>query len=151
VADLAFRPPTYWPGGAEPVFVEPAGDLPPLQPLEVEIARIEVASGELVSVRAEDVGAQIRYRVVDEFGDEGSSFVVPHEYSNDPLTLGELVELIDGTRQTWAGEQTLTGLVDGFRAFYADDVDADELRTLVHLRSAFYPELDAHYAATPPG
>lgn len=150
MADLAFRPPTYWPGGGEPILVDAAGDdLPPLRPLEVEIARVEVASGELVSVRAQDVGEQIRYRVVDEFEDEGSSFVVPHEYSNDPLTLGELVELIDGTRQTWAGEQTLTGLVDGFEAFYADDVDADELRTLVHLRSAFYPELDAYYVARP--
>jgi hypothetical protein len=146
VADLDFRPPTYWPGGAEPVFVDPAGDLPPLQPLEVEIARVEVASGELVSVRAEDYGAQIRYRVVDEFGDEGSAFSVPSEFSNEPLTLGELVELIDGTRQTWAGEHTLTGLVDGFRAFYAEDVDADDLPTFVRVHSAFYPELDAYYA-----
>lgn len=149
MADLDFRPPTYWLGGTVAVNVEPTGDLPPLKPNEVEIARVEVASGELVSIRAEAMGGQIRYSVVDEFGDEGSTFDVPQRYSDEPLTLGELIELIDGTRQTWAGAHTLTGLVEGFRQFYAEDVDPDELRTLVRVRSAFYPELDAYYVARP--
>ncbi len=149
MADLDFRPATYWPNGPSSVLVDAPGGLPPLQPGEVEIARVEIASGELVSVRAEDQGTQIGYRVVDEFGDEGSAFVVPYESSAEPLTLGELIELIDGTTQTWAGEHTLTGLVDGYRELYAEDVDADDVRGLVHVRSELYPELELYYVARP--
>ena len=143
MADL--RPATYWPGGADPVLLEIGGDLPPLASGEVEIARVEVATGEVVSVRARRDDRYIRYSVVDEFGDEGSEYEPPIEASVEPLTEDELVELMDGTVQRWHGEETFTGLVEGFRAQYAEDVAEDEVAALVRVRSAFYPGLGARY------
>ena len=140
------RPETYWPGGTDPVLLEIGGDLPPLDPGEVEIARIEVATGEIVSVRARIDDPYIRYRVVDEFGEEGSEYEPPIDASVEPLTEDEVIELIDGTIQRWAGEETFTGLVEGLRAQYAEDVAEDEIAALVRVRSAFYPGIGAHYA-----
>ena len=141
----SYRPATYWPGGTEPVVLELGGDLPPPAPGEVEIARVEVATGEVVSVRARVDGDYIRYRVVDEFGEEGSELEPPIDASVEPLTEDELIELLDGTVQRWHGEETFTGLVEGLRAMYAEDVAEDEVARLVRVRSAFYPGLSEHY------
>jgi hypothetical protein len=143
VAEL--RPETYWPGGLDPVLLEIGGDLPPLVPGEVEIARVEVATGEVVSVRARRDEHYIRYSVVDEFGEEGSEYEPPLDASVEPLTEDELVELIDGTIQRWHGVDTFTGLVSGLRAQYAEDVAEDEVAALVRVRSAFYPGIGARY------
>ena len=140
-----FRPATYWPGGADPVLLEIGGDLPPLAPGEVEIARVEVATGVVVSVRARRDGHYIRYGVVDEFGEDGSEYEPPIDASVEPLTEDELVELIDGTIQRWHGVDAFTGLVEGLRAQYAEDVAEDEVASLVRVRSAFYPGLGARY------
>lgn len=141
-----YRPETYWPGGADPVLLEIGGDLPPLEPGEVEIARVEVATGEVVSVRARRDEHYIRYTVVDEFGEEGSEYEPPIDASVQPLTEDELVELIDGTIQRWHGVDAFTGLVEGLRAQYAEDVAEDEVAALVRVRSAFYPGIGARYA-----
>lgn len=142
-----YRPPTYWPGGTEPVVLEIGGDLPELEPGEVEIARVEVATGEVVAVRArpDGDGHLIRYRVVDEFADEGSELEPPIDASAEPLTENELIELLDGTVQRWHGEETFRGVVPGLRTMYADDVAEDEVAGLVRVRSAFYSGLAAHY------
>lgn len=144
----AHRPETYWPGGMSPVLLELGGGLPPLEEGEVEIARVEVATGEVVSIRARSDGSHIRYRVVDEFGEEGSEYEPPIDASVEPLSEDELVELIDGTTQRWHGEETFRGLVEGFRAQYAEDVAEDEIAALVRVRSAFYPGLGEHYRAS---
>ena len=74
-------------------------DLPDLGRREVEIARIwftRTVHCEVTSVRARPAGDRIRYRVVDEYGkDCGYTFVINPRSSRHPLTLGQLVTLID--------------------------------------------------------
>lgn len=114
---------------------------------EVEIARIVLDSvtRDVYSVRARRVRAQggeddsvarIAYRIVDEY--EGG-WVLPRETSASPLTLGELIDLIDGARVDGAGAESLT---DSLR----DACDnAESGRTFVRVSSELYPELDAWY------
>jgi hypothetical protein len=68
--------------------------LPEYEDGEVEIARISLASvsNDVISIRALPVQAGIGYRVYDEYGAE---FYFSPETSEEPLTLGELIGLID--------------------------------------------------------
>jgi hypothetical protein len=66
--------------------------LPDCGPMEVEIARIAIASttGDVTSIYARLEGEHIEYRVVDEY--EGDTLDGPsHCTSSEPLTLLELV------------------------------------------------------------
>jgi hypothetical protein len=69
--------------------------LPDLAPGEVEIARIELASttADVIAVFARREGDHIRYRLVDEYQDLLYDF--SPERSDEPLSLGELVGLLD--------------------------------------------------------
>ena len=70
--------------------------LPATRPNEVEIARISLASTtyDQISVRARR-GARIRYRIVDEYA---SPYLPGIRSSQQPLTLDQLIRLIDGAR-----------------------------------------------------
>ncbi len=71
--------------------------LPGLGLGEVEIARISLASmtGDQISIRAIHAGNKIRYAVDDEYE---SKYELAFEDSRQPLTLGELIKLIDDSR-----------------------------------------------------
>lgn len=129
---------------------EPEGD-------EVEIARIELASvtADVIQVlagRAES--GQIRYRVVDEYWDEGSRYAVTPEVSEEPLSMGELVDLIDSARQAdeahlYGDDRFNVGLADSARElnyFSGAGLEPEELLGFVFVSSAFYPELSRYYA-----
>ena len=75
--------------------------LPPLLDDEVEIARISLASvtADQTSVRAQRVAGGIAYRIVDEYGEDGTEYVCRPDRSDLPLTLAELVAMIDGAQE----------------------------------------------------
>ena len=87
--------------------------LPDAEEGEVEIARVELRSvtGDVFSVRARPEGSHIRYRIVDEYG---SAFEFEPDASEAPLTLGQLVALLDtASDPEWDGVRE-PGLLEGF-------------------------------------
>jgi hypothetical protein len=71
--------------------------LPPMKPREIEIARVELLSttGDVYSIRARTFRGKIRYRVVDE---NDGAFILPYDRSDEPLTVRELVRLLEESR-----------------------------------------------------
>lgn len=86
--NLTFGP--WWMGGEY---------LPDLGPREVEIARIVLASStmDVFSIRARHVGSTYHYSIRDEYETE---FWVEPETSRTPLTLGEVVQLIESAESS---------------------------------------------------
>lgn len=116
---------------------------------EVEIARVELQSvtGDVFSVRARPDGDQIRYRIADEYE---AAFIVEPEVSDRPLTLGELIGLLDGVSSPDDyGEACNGGLVEGFWQYTLDvgEESAEEAAAFATAESAFYPMLGAYYLA----
>jgi hypothetical protein len=107
---------------------------------EVEIARIELEStmADVISVRARQEAEQIAYSIVDEYETE---FTVSPTHSGKPLTLGELVSLIDG------------GMEEGSLGIYYTQMnytgesleDLNRIRSFTRVESVFYPQLTLHY------
>jgi hypothetical protein len=137
---MGYRPAGYW---DEHTF-ERAGPLADEPEEWVVIASVELEStlSEVIVVRAEPDPGGIRYSVVDE---HESEFIVAPETSTEPLTMGELVELIDGARVR--GEETLgPGLVEPYLEYHLElDVPAEELRGFVSVVSQFYPQLESYH------
>jgi hypothetical protein len=112
---------------------------------DVEIAQIYIASGigETYSVRASvGQGGTIEYAVVDDYGEE---FEASPSDSDSPLTMRDLIGLIDsvdlGDDDMWGGGWT-DALRNGNLEHGGDP--ADYLH-FVQVSSAFYPELSAYY------
>jgi hypothetical protein len=114
--DLGERGKDFW-GGFHPSNL--GGEfLPDALADEVEIARVELASvtGDVCQVRARrGDDRRIHYRVVDEYWDEGVSYAITPESSAEPLTLGELIELIDTADR--GDDPYCPGLVDPHREY----------------------------------
>jgi len=116
--------------------------LPDLTEREVEIARVVLASTlmDVFSVRARRIPGGYRYSVADEYSTE---FRVTPETSEQPLTLGELVGLID----------TVEGEIDIRDSFveawwwqqreWGDDLEA--CTAFAWVESEQYPQLAAYY------
>jgi hypothetical protein len=101
--DLGFRPDTYWSGDQEinyPILADApmfggGSYLPRLKPDEFEIAGVALRStlGDVISVRARPTPTgRISFRVVDEYGNR---YKLQHPLRHEPLSLGELIELMD--------------------------------------------------------
>lgn len=117
--------------------------LPGLQPGEVEIARISLASttGDQISIRAKIDDGKIRYTVADEYE---SSFHLFLESSEAPLTLEELVNFIDESK--YDGDSYSGGLaISHMDANLAGGCEAEELEGFVSVESSFYPGLASYY------
>jgi hypothetical protein len=147
-----FRPKSYWIGAAAidyPLRGEAPGFgggsyLPRATASEVEIAGVALASttGDVISVRARPIPNGIRLRVVDEYG---ARFKVKNPVRVVPLSLGELVELIDTTEH-----EGMVGLVEAYLDFNWEDGmgsegDPAELQDFAQVVSDFYPQLGAYY------
>jgi hypothetical protein len=122
--------------------------LPDCLPGEVEIARIVLASvlQDVISIRARRRrnGRRILYRVVDEYGEPGEpGWTCRPASSAHPLTMGQLVELIETARspQFGVGDGPLT---EGLRDFQVDS-DPRDLVGFVTVESVFYPGLAEHF------
>lgn len=123
--------------------------LPALYNGEVEIARISLASttSDQVSVRARKGDGVIRYRIVGEYEeDESMRYELPFEESEKPLTLTELIELIDGAchPEPWCPGGILTS---NWTSMNDMGYGASEIIGFLSLSSSFYPQLGACYQA----
>jgi hypothetical protein len=123
--------------------------LPDFEGDEVEIARVTLASvtGDVISIRARRDGNVIRYRIVDEYEGQTVYYFHPEE-STRPLSMRELVELIDTTRGEGGYPDYGTGLTSVWRTFNADNGSTpEEMLRFVTVSSEFYPGLYHHYEA----
>jgi hypothetical protein len=121
--------------------------LPDFDGDEVEIARVTLASvmQDVISIRARRHGALIRYRIVDEYEGESVYRCTP-EQSTRPLTMRELVELMDSARGEGMYPDYGTGLTSVWRDFHANNgSDLEEMVGFVSVSSEFYPELHRYY------
>lgn len=117
--------------------------LPDLRKNEVEIARISLMSvtGDVTSIRATRGKSRIRYRVVDEYGDErrdglrGRIQDLANRTSTRPLTLGELEQFIEAAG---AG-------MDYIRLNLSSGTDPESLLGFLTATSPYYPDLTKLY------
>jgi hypothetical protein len=121
--------------------------LPQMSGDEVEIARVELASttGDVIEVRAQREDGRIHYRVVDEYE---TTWTISPASSEQPLALGELIELIDTAADDRGpdGSAYNIGLTDCFRDYNWDGLrDPEELLGFVWVTSPFYPQLESYY------
>jgi hypothetical protein len=118
--------------------------LPKYDEDEIEIARVNLQSVtfDVISIRAWRKEGEIFYRVVDEYDSRFDLFI---ESSEEPLTLRELIELIDNTDNLDAEDSG--GLVWGVLDYHVDNgSDPEEMRTFVDVESPFYPQLARYYS-----
>ncbi len=123
--------------------------LPDFEGDEVEIARVTLASvtGDVISIRARHDGTAIRYRILDEYEGETVYHCEPEE-SPGPLTMRELVELIDCAQGEGMYPDYGTGLTTVWRDFHADNGSSpEEMARFVRVSSDFYPDLRRYYEA----
>jgi hypothetical protein len=108
---------------------------------EVEIARVTMASitQDVISVRAFPKQGRIGYRVVDEYD---SAFEIQPTFSKRPLTLRQLVRLIDTGTSDELGPIGL-GIIQ--IQFDCSEEPAETFADFMEFTSEFYPELNEHY------
>jgi hypothetical protein len=120
--------------------------LPELLEGEVEIARISLKSttSDQISVRARQQGGVIHYRIVGEYEEEGTGYALCIESTEEPLSLGELMVLINSA--SVAGDIYPGGILGSTWLMMSDSgYGRDEIIDFLSLSSAFYPEIGACY------
>lgn len=134
-------------GSIHPLFM--GGEyVPPDLPGETTIARIALRSvmADVTELRARPGGPGLLYRIVDEYE---TKFVLPFDRSAAPLSLGELVGLIDGSQ----GMESEAGLVGAVlnRCFGRGnqwgrhEAWLESTRGFVTVSSELYPDLQDYY------
>ena len=117
--------------------------LPNLGVGEVEIARIELASvtSDVISIRAKQRSGRIYYSIQDEYE---TNFKIKPTWSKQPLTLNQIIDLIETATDKDYGEQSLglRALDEGYRHF---DFNLEDCRTFTRITSAFYLGLESYY------
>ena len=108
---------------------------------EVEIARVSIRSvtSDVISIRAKMRVDRITYRIVDEY-ETGYRF--QPKSTAKPLTLGEIVGLIDGVKVP--GGSSHRGLTTMLRESNRA-CEPEKLADFVKISSAFYPDLERWY------
>jgi len=122
--------------------------LPDREPGEVEIVRLELASttADVIAVLAHREDGEIRYRVVDEYD---SNYVFSPGHSREPLTLGEVVALLDQAYDpNWHAAARAYGLLEGFWEWNLRTGDSPEhAAQFVSVSSSVYPALSDYYGS----
>ena len=116
--------------------------LPDFKTKEVEIARVELKSttADVISVRAAPKKCRIVYSIVDEYEFD---FQVSPASSTKPLTLGELVGMMD---KAVDGESLGTIYTSSNYDSCSPNIEQlDCLRSFTRVKSDFYPQLSLHY------
>lgn len=144
-----YRPANYWSAKEKPLrgshtdirkaCYDVGEHLPELSPGQVEIARIALASttGDVVSVRARRSKHVIEYSVVDEYE---TQFTFQPQASEEPLTLKEIIGMIDGLRVEEVGSTFIWEVLENL-----DDDDRDDASEFLSVHSDFYPGLYTHF------
>ena len=123
--DFAFRPTAYW--------------TPAIPPKTVTLAEVVIDSvlGDTTWVTATPTAdGRIALNIRDE---NDAPYAFEPKVVNQPLTLGELIDLINGAENLDTPELGV-GLVFGFFEFSQSDDP-----NFVYVRSELYPQLDAYY------
>ena len=117
--------------------------LPPLRKDEVEIARISLESttADQISVRARRLNRRIGYCVVDEYGSDVATYVCHPASSIRPLSLGELVALMETAHEGGSIILPILEMNTGRGSKPAD------LTTFIAVTSDFYAALGPYYRA----
>ena len=121
--------------------------LPELRSGEVEIARVVLASAtcDVISLRARQDGEWIRFRVVDEYYTEGVWYRLPIWRRREPLTMREVIRILDGAKQICCREDEFVGLVLSWGDYYFPQDPsartAESYRDFATVSSGFYPQL----------
>ncbi|MCC5863471.1 MAG: hypothetical protein JJT93_16355, partial [Gammaproteobacteria bacterium] len=126
-------------------FALRGGDfLPRLRRNEVEIARLSLESTtwDVISIRARRAGKRIAYRVVDEYG---TDYKIRPKISARPLTLGQLIALIDGLSDGEC-DRSPSAMRDD-QLIFGDAYRIEEIAGFVEVSSPYYEDLDACYEA----
>jgi hypothetical protein len=115
--------------------------LPDCRTSEIEIARIECASvtADVVSIRVRLIGRVFHHSIEDEYG---TKFHLSRKTSRKPLTLGEVIDLIDGSRHPEV-RGTSVALVGN--KVNEEGGDRCDLEHFTSVSSEFYPGLARHY------
>jgi len=111
---------------------------------EVEIARICLRSttADVITVRARPTAnGQIAYRVEDEYE---ARFKLPFNTSKYPLTLANLIQLLDDGTLDDSGFPD-GGLSLGYNNLNVEYSGHQELRDFTRIESNFYRNLEKHY------
>lgn len=109
---------------------------------EVEIARVSLESvtSDVISIRARPHHNKIHYRIVGEY--ETRFRFKPRE-TDEPLTMGELIALLDGASGVF---DEARGFTDAYRNYSLENgSDLKSLLSFVTISSEFYPELGQWY------
>lgn len=114
--------------------------LPNYWPGEIELVRLELCSvtQDVISLRVRPRKGRNLYRVVDEYG---TAFELARRSSRGPLSLEQLIDLIDRSAHPEFG----TGLALVYNEHNADGGGRADLRHFTRVASDLYPELEAHY------
>lgn len=171
--DFDFAPRTYWPGewateltqtrgswekwfkqglahegrpllGGTPASLNAGEYLPGFLPSEVEIARIELASalGDVTSIRARPAeNGGIDIRVVD---DDDWRYVWAPTWSQGPLTMRELISLIDAAYAE-ESEEDGTGFTTRHWDHVVENGSLQDAIEFVRISSFYYPRLEQYY------
>jgi hypothetical protein len=127
--DFSFRPLTYW-----PVRDHPDID----QAVPIASIELETLPAQLIQVLASrDENGSVRYRIEDEFETE---WKLARDHSEEPLTLSELIDLIDT-----AEAEGVIGLTDGLRDLNLEDADPEDVFRFVWVTSRVYPTIEDYY------
>jgi len=129
--------------------------LPDYLPAEIEVARISLRSttGDVIALRARPEKTGIAFRWSDEYEDDGKEpfYVIGrHGYSENPLSLGELIELFKSTKCPDYQHRPNSNIIQMFRDDQWDEWDgcsAEEAAEFSSVSSEFYPELERWYTA----
>lgn len=119
-------------------------DLPNTPEGEIEIARLTYTRTihcEVTSIRAWREDDRIRYRVVDEYS---TPITCGTDCSDQPLTLGELIDLIEGSSDGECRDGLYFGDLD-WRLTNEDDATPEALEDFFEVSSPFYPEIGKWY------
>lgn len=137
-------------GSIHPMFM--GGEyLPPLEDGEVQIARLEyvfTTTYDVKAVLARPTDTGISYRIVDEYGDECDDpgrFTFSPTHTEAPLSLGELVHLLEQAEDSYLTVYSDTFVLDYFLSNDYPDRTADEWVGAVIAVSDFYPGLGAAF------
>lgn len=119
--------------------------LPPLEEGELEIVQImlESVTQDVVSIRAKRCADGWQYRVEDEYETE---YALAYKTSPEPLTLGQMIELIDGLDYVLSTLRYVYANPDNIWMTGEDLENAeDQIREYVYVSSPFYPDLTPYY------
>jgi hypothetical protein len=137
--------------GLQP-HLKSGGDLPAMRASEVEIARLRLAETiheEVTSIRATRVENRITYRILEEeLTPEGYTFEIKPRSSRQPLTLGQLISLIDNAKiHDPDGNVENTGLVlpHWEYEFNEQQSEIESISACIAISSVFYKQLAAYY------